>query len=342
MPETSPERLLDQLTKGEPVGAVVLEGEDVYLRDLCRKQIIKAFVPEGSGEWAVVRLSAREDGWEEILGRASTLPMFAARQVVVVSDAGALEKLGEDRREKILASLENYLKVPSSLTILILETAGLDGRQKFSKILHQRALVVALTVGSESASALASQMAKDLGVTLEADAAAFLVEILNFEPARIHIELEKLAAFAGEKRRIARADIEMLVVAARKNTVWQLADMIATRNRTAAFAFLENLLREGEEPIGIVGALAWMYRKLIEARGFPPRTPGFQAARTLGMRPEAAEAAVRNAHRLSKKELLEGLAALAEADSQLKSSNPNPRAFMEFLLARLTSSARAA
>jgi len=34
--------------------------------------------------------------------------------------------------------------------------------------------------------------------------------------------------------------------------------------------------------------------------------------------------------------LLAGLVALAEADSQLKSANPDPRAMMEFLIARLT------
>jgi DNA polymerase-3 subunit delta len=337
MAGTTPEKLLERLAKGKPVGAIVLLGTDVYLRDVCRKRVIEAFVPEGSREWAVVRLSAREDGWEQVLERAATMPMFAPRQVVVVEDAGSLEKLGEERREKILEDLEEYLERPSPLTTLLLEAASLDGRQKFSKLLQEKALVVELTIGGESASALAAQMAKDLGAELDADAAALLVDILNREPARIQIELEKLAAYAGASRRIARADIEALVVAARKSTVWQLADMISTRNRTAAFAFLENLLREGDEPIGIVGALAWMYRKLIEARDLPARTPGFQAARQLGMRPEAAEAAVRNAHRIPKKDLLRGLAALAEADSQLKSSNPNPRAFMEFLLARLTS-----
>ena len=128
-------------------------------------------------------------------------------------------------------------------------------------------------------------------------------------------------------------------MAARKNTVWQLTEMLASRKRGAALAFLDNLLREGEQPAGIVGALAWMYRKLIEARDLPAQTNGFQAARQLGMRPEAAETAVRQAHRIPKKDLLAGLAALAEADSQLKSANPNPRAMMEFLIARLTSSA---
>jgi DNA polymerase-3 subunit delta len=337
MAGTSPEKLLERLAKGKPPGAIVLLGTDVYLRDMCRKRIIEAFVPDSAREWAVVRLSAREDGWEQVLERAATLPMFAPRQVLVVEDAGSLEKFGEERRERILSGLEEYLDKPAPLTTLVLEAASLDGRQKFSKLLQEKALVVELTIGGESATALAAQMAKDLDVTIDADAAALLVDILNHEPARMRIEIEKLAAYAGASRRIARADIEALVVAARKSTVWQLADMIATRNRTAAFAFLGNLLREGDEPIGIVGALAWMYRKLIEARDLPARTNGYQAARTLGMNPMAAEAALRNAHRIPKSDLLRGLVALAEADSQLKSSNPDPRAYMEFLLARLTS-----
>ena len=50
-----------------------------------------------------------------------------------------------------------------------------------------------------------------------------------------------------------------------KNTVWQLAENAGrTANAaSAALAFLDNLLREGEQPLQIVGALAWTYRKLI-------------------------------------------------------------------------------
>ncbi len=339
MAGTSPQKLLERLARGKPISAVVLEGTDVYLRDMCRRKIVETFVPEGSRDWGVARLSARENGWDEAMQRASTLPMFAPRQVIVVEDAESLEKLGEQRREEILEALDKYLDSPSPLTVLVLEATSLDGRQRFSKLLREKALVVELTMGSESATTLASQMAKELGTTIDPDAATLLADILNREPARMHIELEKLAAYALNRGRITRGDIEALVVAARKNTVWQLADMLVARNRVAALAFLDNLLREGEEPAGIVGALAWMYRKLIEARDLPAHTQGFHAARQLGMRPEAAEAAVRNAHRISREELLRGLTALAEADSELKQSNPNPRAFLEFLLARLTSSA---
>ena len=92
-------------------------------------------------------------------------------------------------------------------------------------------------------------------------------------------------------------------------------------NATAALAFLDNLLREGEQPIGIVGRAGLAaYRKLIEARGLPALGQAIRRRGRLGMRPEAAENAVRQAYRIPKKDLLAGLVALAEADSQLKSS----------------------
>jgi DNA polymerase III subunit delta len=338
MATASPERLLERLAHGKPIAAVVLQGTDVYLRELCRNKIIEAFVPEGVHDWAVARLSAREAGWDEILGRAQTLPMLAPRQVVIVEGAESVERLGDKSRDEIVEALEKYFESPAPFTVLVIEAAGLDGRLKFSKLLHEKALVVELTIGTESAALLAVQMAKDLGAEIDRDAAALLAEILNSSPARMRIELEKLVTYA-RGRRVTVADVEALVVAARKNTVWQLADMLASRDRDAAFKFLDNLLREGEQPAGIVGALAWRYRKLIEARDLPAHTNKFQAARQLGMGPDSAEATLRQAHRVSRADLLAGLVALAEADSQLKSANPNPRAMMEFLIARLTSPA---
>jgi len=339
MAAISPEKLIDRLAAGQPVAVIVLVGTDHYLREMCRNKIIDACVPGNVRDWAVTRCSPREVGWAEILGRAETMPMMAPRQVLIVEEAESVEKLGEKARDEVLDMLAKYFESPAPFTLLLLEAGSLDGRQRFFKLLSERGLIVELSIGPDPPAALATQMAKDLGTPIDRDAAAMLAEILNGAPARMRIELEKLASYAKGRGPIATADVEALVVAARKNTVWQLTEMLASRKRAAAFAFLDNLMREGEQPVMVVGALAWMYRKLIEARDLPATANGFQAARQLGMRPEAAETAVRQAHRIPKKDLLAGLAALAEADSRLKSSNPDPRAMMEFLIARLTSPA---
>jgi DNA polymerase III delta subunit len=61
--------------------------------------------------------------------------------------------------------------------------------------------------------------------------------------------------------------------------------MLATGQRAKALAFLDSLLREGEAPPALVGGMAWMYRKLLEAKE-PARTP-------TAIRPPAVSACVR-------------------------------------------------
>ena len=181
------------------------------------------------------------------------------------------------------------------------------------------------------------EMARELGATLEQDAAEELCDVLNGELAAIRTELQKLSAYAGDRRRITRADVDLLVISARKYEVWDLADMLAARQPAQALEFLDSLLREGEAAPALLGALAWMYRKLLEAQELPAGMAGQQAAGRLRMRPDAAGLAVRQSRKFPKEQLTTGLAALYEADSRLKSGGTNQRAVMEFLVTQLAS-----
>jgi DNA polymerase-3 subunit delta len=356
MPESSPTQLVERLAKGKAIPAIVLMGTDPYLRDMCRNGIIRAFVPDAVRDWALARISLQGADWSEVFQRAQTLPMLAQLQVLIIDGAETIEvkkkddedgsessdsEEGDDPRKETLQAFSEYLDSPAPFTVLLFEVPRLDKRQRLYKILYEKALIVELTIGDQAA-AFVAQMAKELNAEIEPAAATLLAEITNREPALMRLELQKLSLYVDGRARITVPDVKALVPNARKNTVWELADMIATRRGNDALAFLDNLLREGEEPIALVGVLSWMYRKLIEARDLPAGTGGFQAARPLGMRPDAAAAAVRNAHRMTKDNLRAGLVALAETDSQLKSSNPDKRATMEFLIARLTSTAASA
>ena len=113
--------------------------------------------------------------------------------------------------------------------------------------------------------------------------------------------------------------------------------MLASRQQKRALEFLDRLLREGEEPLQMLGAITWMYRKLIEASEVKGVTTGWQAARALGMRPEQAELALQSARKISKSRLLDGLRALQEADDRLKRGGEDAHAVMQFLISGLTS-----
>lgn len=57
----TPQKLLERIVKGKPVPGVLLLGRDVYLRDLCRRKLLEAWVPAEARDWAVARFSAAEN-----------------------------------------------------------------------------------------------------------------------------------------------------------------------------------------------------------------------------------------------------------------------------------------
>ncbi|HUK30746.1 MAG TPA: hypothetical protein VLV89_06500, partial [Candidatus Acidoferrum sp.] len=61
MPQLDLEGLLERLSKGKPIPAILLLGEDSYLKETCRNKIIETYVEEGTRDWGVARFSADDD-----------------------------------------------------------------------------------------------------------------------------------------------------------------------------------------------------------------------------------------------------------------------------------------
>jgi DNA polymerase-3 subunit delta len=345
MPSTTTEELMARLAgkDNKAVPAILILGEDAYLRAACRDQIVEHSVDPAARDWGVRRFSAADDNLSEILGQARTVPMLAPRQVIIVGSLEAVEQLGENERKSAVEDLAEYLNDPAPFTVLVLEAAALDQRMMLGKLLAEKALVLSAELPEDPserarlAATLTLRMAREMGAEIDADAAAELVDLCNANLAAIRSEIDKLVTYAGPGKRIGVVDVTALVVSEKKYSVWELADMLAARDRKSALTFLGNLLREGEPAPAMVGAMAWMYRKLLEAKELPPHVSGGQAAGKLGMRFNAAEIALRNARKIPRTQLVEGLRALYDADSSLK-SGADDRVVMEFLVAGLIGS----
>ncbi len=342
MPQVSTEELLARLERGKTIPAVLLLGEEPYLRDACRAQFIETFVPEAARTWAVSRYSAGRGEIQAALDQAQTMAMLSPQQVVFLEDAEAIEKLGEKSREEAVAQLAAYFNNPAPFTVFVVEATGLDQRMKLGKLLAEKTLVVACELGNDevqrqsAAVSFAKTIAGEQGVEFEKGAAEELAESVAADLMRLKTEIEKLATFAGDKKFIKRDDISSMVISEKRTTVWELANLLAARNSAKALEFLDRLLRDGEEPLPMVGAMAWMYRKLMEASELKGVSNGYQAARVLGMNPQQAELALQASRKIPKAQLLAGLRALQKADDRLKGGAEDTRAVMEFLVMELT------
>jgi len=342
MARVSTEEFRETVEKGKALPAILLLGDEAYLRDSCRAALIEKLVPEAARTWAVSRFSADRGEAQAALDQCQTLPMLSSKQVVFLEETEAIEKLGEKARDEFVKGMVAYLENPAPFTVLVIEAEKLDMRMMLGKRLAELALVVEVGLGERvegrvgAAASLAKMLVREQRMEFEKGAAEDLAELVNGDLMRLKTEVEKLVMYGAGRKMIRREDVSALVISEKSTTIWEVADLLASRQPRKALEFIDRLLREGEEPVMMVGGMAWMYRKLVEASELRGVTNGWQAARALGMRPEQAELAIQSARKVPRERLLEGLQALADADNKLKGGAQDVRAVMEFLVWRLS------
>lgn len=313
----------------------LLVGPDSYLRSRRRQEIIADHVPEEAREFAVARFSLERTPLAEVLAQAVTRPMLSPRQVLVVTE---VEELGE--RE--LAELAEYLASPADFTVLIFEAGQLDRRTRAARFLFDHCEAFEAESADDTRNLQAAlEFARELEVVLEPETAVELVFVLGNDQGLLRTELEKLRAFVGPGGRVTLAAVATLVAPARKFKIFDLGDLLAERRCPEALVLLERLLAAGENPIHMVGALAWLYRQLLIARELPADASEGKLRQSIRAPRDKIPVLLKQARRFSTEELREAFGALLKADVALKSSPPNPAAVLEALVVRLAGGAPA-
>lgn len=238
---------------------------------------------------------------------------------------------------RILALLEEYLARPSDFTVVVFEAAEMDKRKRLAKLLEKRCVVVGVEspVRGErgrsfdeemrTAAVRARKFAQERGIEIAPQALTALVSLKDGDLGLVFQELEKLAAYVGPGGKIGPGELHLLVRGSTEEIVWELVDALGSGDRRRSLAILDNLIRNGESPPAIVGALAYRVRAMIEAKEGSQRWAALQAA-------EQAE-------RFRSEQLLASLEMLLRADVMLKGELPKAedgQKVLEFLLAQLT------
>jgi DNA polymerase-3 subunit delta len=312
--------------------AFLIVGADSHLRATHRQAVIGTVLPEGAREFAVTRFSSEHGRLAEALALAATRPMLSPRQVILLTEADALP-------EDDLPLLEAYFAAPAEFTVLVFEAAKLDRRTRAARLLEDNCeLLDAGSPDDAGATDAAARYARELGLRMGREALEDLMFAVGTDQGSLRSEVAKLRAYVGEGREATPDDVAAVVRPAREFSVFALVDLLADRRGAQALALLHRLLEAGENPVGMVGLLAWLYRQLLVARSLSAETPAWKANQSLRAPAARVPELLRQARRFTAEELRAAFAALREADSHLKSGAPNPEAILETLVVRLTAS----
>lgn len=159
--------------------------------------------------------------------------------------------------EKLLAGLQSGL--PDG-TQFLLSAVDVDKRRTFYKSLGKVAKVevfdkldTSRAGWEEGAADLAGELARARGLEGSMDALALLGIYTGGDRRMMDGEMEKLDLYLGpENRRLTEREVRLLVPVSRAGVVFELGNAMAERDVHRSLSLLDQLLFQGESPVGIM------------------------------------------------------------------------------------------
>ena len=176
-------------------------------------------------EFGPVRFDGKAVDPKTVFDELRTVSMWGDKRIVIVDDAD--EFVTRNR-----AGLEAYVELPARKSVLVLVVRSWPKNTKLAKKVDATGL--ALECADLSGAALIrwlSEICRDqYAKQLERNAAELLIERAGAELGLLSQEVEKLAAFVGNRERITSADVDTLVGGWRAEATWTMVARSATQN----------------------------------------------------------------------------------------------------------------
>jgi DNA polymerase-3 subunit delta len=248
----------------------------------------------------------------------------------------------------------------------LLSASEVDKRRSFYKALGKFAKVEQFDRidptrpgWEEEVQAVVHRLAAELNLTFEPEALEIFVRLAGADGRQLRNELEKIDLYLDDERTVTVQVVRALVAKSTSGVIWELGTCISKRQLGESLTLLDQLIFQGETPIGILyAAIIPTVRNLLVTNDLllrhhlkPPQAP-FYFNSILGKLPEEAirhlprrkdgginayalGLAACEAHRFKLTELIECLEACLKANIQLVTTQLEPKLVLGQLLVKI-------
>lgn len=291
-------------TKTEAKSIYLVGGSDEFSIKAAAAGLAEKLTPKGAGEFALEVIdggAANQDEALKILGRVvealDSVSLFGEDKLVWLKSTNLLADergVTAEAVKEALADLAEKLKrgLPDGVRLLI-SAIGCDRRKTIYKTIEKLGDVQFFEAlednqqGDEAIAEFVRQRLADEKKTMSNAAFQQFREWVAPDLREIANELEKLFLYTGRREAITDADVRAICSVSRQSVIWELTDSLGARSVHGSLAALDNLLGQGEAPIGILAMLSAQYRYMLLTRDLLARklitaTPeaGFQFVKT--------------------------------------------------------------
>ena len=237
-------QLNEDIKRGSFRQIYLLYGEERYLRRQYREKLQKCLCEEGD-TMNTHFYEGRNISVAEIVDLAETLPFFADRRVIFVTDSGLFKSGGE--------KLAEYLASPNESTYFVFTESEVDKRSRLYKAVQSRGYSAEFAVQDENTLKrwVAGILAREGKKIAEATVLLFLSKT-GTDMENIQMELEKLVCYCGDRDIVTAQDVETICTTRVSNHIFDMINAIAAGQPKQALELYYDLLALKEPPMRIL------------------------------------------------------------------------------------------
>jgi DNA polymerase-3 subunit delta len=306
-------------------------GEEEFLIQEAVDLIVETVVEPGARDFNFNMLYCRDTPVSDIVNLAQTLPFMSEKRLVIAKEIDAFKAAD-------LEELIPYLNDPSPSTCLVLVSnqARFEKKTVTAAVEAHGGVIRFYPLLEREIVGWIESRAKSSGMTIQRDAAQYLWQTVGNDLQKIKNELEKIKLYLKDRTSITFDDVKTVVGDFREYSSFDLAAALGQKNRGKALLILSRLLQEGEAPVGLLGSVAWNFRRLLQAKAMESAGVGpDEIMKKLRVIFHQAGLFKEQMRRYSAEELRESFSVMLEADRALKSGGLNGRLVLERMILKL-------
>lgn len=323
----------------------LLYGTEAFLIKETKQLLLEHALTEDEIDFNFSQFDLEETPVEIAFEDVETLPFMGERRLVFMQNPFFLT--AEKPKQKVehnVKKLEQYLADPAPYSIVVLTAPyeKLDERKKITKELKRKAVTIeAKKLNEKELKIWIRERAAASLVQIDENAIDLLLELAGTNLMMLTNEIDKMALYVEEAKRIDAATVEKLVAKSLEQNVFTLVDKVLQKNVEAAIGLFHELLRQNEEPIKILGVMASQVRLMYQVKEMAKLGYSQQKiAGALRIHPYRVKLALEKTGRFNEKELLSLMNEMAEADYKMKTGQVDKALALELLILRIRSDNR--
>jgi DNA polymerase III subunit delta len=290
----------------------LIHGDD-HGRIAERRSRLRSLAEAQSGAQGVELLEGDSATPEVVAAALNAMTFALGRRFIIVEGVerwkdkelqpleAALASMPDETTVALFAREEGRLKAPAGLHDAVRKAGGDISAEESVKPWELPRWVIA--------------RGRELGLTIEPEAARALVRHVGERQQRLLRELEKLALGVQPETRLDAAAIEELTAPSAERRAWSLADALLSSERAVATQTYLTLRVQGER---VPGLLYWMAGRIRSghevATALEAGEPPAQVRRRLRMPSRAAERLIADARRAGADKLRDALGEIADLE----------------------------